>query len=139
MKVLVIDSKGGGIGGELIERLKKEAPDITVMAVGTNTTATKRMLRAGADNAATGENPVVVQAKNADIIVGPIGIVIADSLMGEITPKMAYNIGASQAIRILIPYNSCKNIIVGTRQTNLAKLIDLAKDEIIKLWQQKKQ
>ncbi len=139
MKVLVIDSKGGGIGGELIERLKKEEPNITITAVGTNTTATKRMLKAGADNAATGENPIVVQARDADVIVGPVGIVIADSLLGEITPKMAYSIGASQAIRILIPYNSCKNIIVGSRQTNLTKLIDLAKNEIIQLWKQKKQ
>lgn len=130
MNVLVIDAQGGGIGKQLVAAIKLKYKDITVNAVGTNSTATAVMLKAGADNCATGENSVVVCAKKADIIMGPIGIVIADALMGEITEKMAVAVGKSDAKRILIPINHCDNIIAGVTDLNIKKLID---DAVIKL------
>ncbi|NLJ94204.1 MAG: DUF3842 family protein [Clostridiaceae bacterium] len=122
--ILVVDSQGGGIGRAVIRSLKQHFPEIEIVAVGTNGVATSAMLKAGADQAATGENAVVVTAKKADVIIGPIGIVIADSLLGEITPKMALAIGQSNAKRILIPVNHCDNIIVGVPDLTLGKLVD---------------
>ncbi len=132
MNLLVIDAQGGGIGRQIISALKKNFPEQPVTAVGTNSTATSAMLKAGADNAATGENAVVVCCRNADLIAGPIGIVIADSLMGEITPKMAAAVGQSNARRILIPVNHCNNYIVGVPDLSLARLIDGVVKEIEK-------
>ncbi|NLI71722.1 MAG: DUF3842 family protein [Bacteroidales bacterium] len=122
--ILVVDSQGGGIGRAVIRSLKQHFPDNEIVAIGTNGVATSAMLKAGADQAATGENAVVVTAKKADVIIGPIGIVIADSLLGEITPKMALAIGQSNAKRILIPVNHCDNIIVGVPDLTLGKLVD---------------
>lgn len=132
MNLLVIDAQGGGIGRQIISAVKKSFPAQSVTAVGTNSTATSAMLKAGADNAATGENSVIVCCRNADLIVGPIGIVIADSLMGEITPKMAAAVGQSNARRILIPVNHCNNYIVGVPDLSLAKLIEGVIKEIEK-------
>ena len=117
MKILVVDAQGGGIGKQLVAAIKQQVIDAEVMAVGTNSTATTAMLKAGADHAAMGENAVIVAARKADIIVGPVGIVIADSLYGEITPEMAKAIAQSDAKRILIPFNQCDNIIVGVNCT----------------------
>ena len=80
MEILVIDGQGGGLGKALVAALKSHFSDITVNAVGTNSIATQQMLRAGADHAATGENPVIVLSRTASIIIGPIGICIADSM-----------------------------------------------------------
>lgn len=113
MDILVIDAQGGGIGRQIITALKREFPLYTITAVGTNSTATGNMLKAGADHAATGENAVVVGCRNADVIIGPIGIVIADSMYGEITPRMSVAVGQSRAKRILIPVNHCDNLVVG--------------------------
>ena len=104
-KVLVIDAQGGGVGKQLILLLKKRIPDVFITAVGTNTQATLSMLKAGADEGATGENAVIVACRKARVIVGPVGIAIADSLMGETTPKMAKAVGQSDAVRVLIPFN----------------------------------
>lgn len=123
MKILVIDAQGGGIGKQLVSAIKDNFVKATVTAVGTNTIATSAMLKAGADNAATGENAVIVNTRKADIIVGPIGIVIADALLGEITPAMAKAIAQSDAKRILIPINHCDNIVVGVENLNIGKLI----------------
>lgn len=117
MKVLVVDAQGGGIGKQLVAAIKQQVANAEVMAVGTNSAATSAMLKAGADHAATGENAVIVAARKADIIVGPVGIVIADSLYGEVTPEMAKAIAQSDAKRILIPFNQCDNIIVGVNCT----------------------
>lgn len=117
MKILVVDAQGGGIGKQLVAAIKQQVENAEVMAVGTNSAATSAMLKAGADHAATGENAVIVAARKADIIVGPVGIVIADSLYGEVTPKMATAIAQSNAKRILIPFNQCDNIIVGVNCT----------------------
>ena len=113
MKILIVDGQGGRIGAQLIQSLKSNFKNITVMAVGTNAIATAAMLKAGADQAATGENPLLVACRKADVIIGPIGIVIADSLFGEVTPKMAVAVGQADAVRILLPVNKCDNLIAG--------------------------
>ena len=113
MNILVIDGQGGQLGGQLIRLLKDNFKEVKIVAVGTNATATASMLKAGADQAATGENPVIVACRKADVIIGPIGIVIADSLWGEITPKMAVAVGQADAVRILMPVNKCDNLIAG--------------------------
>ncbi|MDD7381158.1 MAG: DUF3842 family protein [Succiniclasticum sp.] len=123
MNILVIDAQGGGIGKQLITMLKQNIEKATITAVGTNSVATSAMLKAGADHAATGENAVIVGCRKADVIIGPIGIVIADSLFGEITPAMALAVGQSPAKRILLPINRCNTIIVGIPDLSLVKLI----------------
>jgi hypothetical protein len=126
MNILIIDGQGGGIGAQLISALLNHCPDCAITAVGTNSAATAAMLKAGAKAAATGENAVLVGCRHADIIIGPIGIVIADSLLGEVTPAMAAAVGQSRAKRILIPINQCDNLIAGTKDVSAHKLIESA-------------
>lgn len=133
MNILVIDAQGGGIGKQVVSALKNAMISSRIIAVGANSVATSAMLKAGADEAATGENAVVVCSKRADIIIGPIGIVIADSLLGEITSVMAKAVGQANAKRILIPVNHCDNIIVGVPDLSLSKLIDAVIIEVISL------
>lgn len=123
MNLLIIDAQGGGIGKQLVASIRKSLPDLDITAVGTNTTATSAMLKAGADRGATGENAVVVNCRHADVIIGPIGIVIADALLGEITPLMAKAVAQSPAKRLLIPVNHCDNIVVGVNDLNLGRLV----------------
>ncbi len=123
MKLVIIDGQGGKMGRTVIEQLKKNMPDMEIYAIGTNSIATSAMLKAGADYGATGENPVIVGARTADIIIGPIGIVIADSLMGEITPAMSAAIGQSTAYKILIPVNRCNHYIAGCGDHSLSEYI----------------
>lgn len=123
MKLVIIDGQGGKMGRTVIEQLKKNLPDIEIYAIGTNSIATSAMLKAGADYGATGENPVIVGARTADIIIGPIGIVIADALMGEITPAMSAAIGQSSAYKILIPVNRCNHYIAGCGEHSLGEYI----------------
>ena len=122
--VVVVDAQGGGLGKQLIATMKKERLDVHIIAVGTNSTATSAMLKAGADDAATGENAARVASKKADIIVGPIGMVIADAMLGEITPMIAGAIAQADAKRIMIPFNSCDNYIVGVSDFNTGRLIE---------------
>ncbi len=130
MNILVIDAQGGGIGRQVITAIKKSFPAQQITAVGTNSTAASAMLKAGADEAATGENAVAVCCRKADLIIGPIGIVIADSLLGEITPAMAVAVGQSRAKRILIPVNHCDNYIVGVSDLAMARLIESVVEEV---------
>ena len=123
LRITIIDGQGGGIGRQLVAAIKENCADAVITAVGTNGIATSAMLKAGADNGATGENAVIVACRNADFIIGPIGIVIADSLCGEITPAMAVAVGQSRAQRILIPVNHCDNIVVGVPDLSVGKLI----------------
>lgn len=123
MNILIIDAQGGGIGKQLVSSIKESFPNFEITAVGTNSAASAAMLKAGADHVATGENAVVVGCRKADLIIGPIGIVITDSLYGEITEKMAVAIGKSSAKRILIPVNQCDNIIAGVQNSNINHLI----------------
>jgi len=101
--------------------------------VGTNASATAAMLKAGAESAATGENPVIVAVRRTDVIIGPIGIVIADSLLGEITPKMATAVGSADAVRILIPMNKCENLVAGVSELSTSALIEDALKKLEKI------
>lgn len=130
MKIVVIDGQGGNVGRMLIERMLSRKLDAQIIAVGTNSIATANMLKAGVKLGATGENATIVNVRDADYVVGPIGIVVADSLLGEITPNMAVAVGSSSAKKILIPSLKCNNYVVGTKEISLDKLIDLAVDEI---------
>lgn len=122
--VMVVDAQGGGLGKQLITTMRKERLDVHIIAVGTNSTATNAMRKAGADEAATGENAARVASKKADIIIGPIGMVIADAMLGEITPMIACAIAQSDAKRIMIPFNSCDNYIAGVSDFNTGHLIE---------------
>ncbi len=133
MNILVIDSQGGGMGKQLVSAVKQQLPGACVTAVGTNSTATAAMLKAGADAAATGENAVIVGCRRADVIVGPIGIVIADAMYGEVTPAMAVAVGQSRARRVLIPVNQCDNIIAGVAQQPMGSLVESAMSYITNL------
>ena len=133
MRILIVDGQGGGVGRQLAVQIKQAFPDVELMAVGTNTIATSAMLKGGADNAATGENAVLVAARKADIIVGPLGIVVADSLGGEISPAMANAVAQSNAKRILLPFKNCDNVIVGVSDYTLVNLIQLAIEELRKI------
>ena len=130
MRILVIDAQGGGIGQQVVTALKRELPQAEITAVGTNCMATTAMLKAGADHAATGENAVIVGCRTADVIIGPVGIVIADAMYGEVTPAMSVAVGQSSAERLLIPVNYCNNHIVGVSDISVGKLIDEVVKEI---------
>ena len=130
MKIIVIDGQGGKIGRTVIEQLKKRFPDQELLAIGTTSMATSSMLKAGASQGATGENPILVASRDADIIIGPIAIVMADSLLGEITPSMANAVSASRAYKILIPTNRCNHYIAGCQEVSLSDAIQAVCDEV---------
>ena len=130
MNILIIDGQGGQLGAQLVKEISSRFDGVTLTAVGTNAVATASMLKAGAKNAATGENPVAVACRRADVIIGPIGIVIADSMLGEVTPGMALAVAQSSAKRILIPMNRCDNLVAGVTQTATAFLIEDALDKL---------
>ena len=124
MNILVIDGQGGQLGSQLIKALNANFKNLNITAVGTNAVASAAMLKAGAHQAATGENPVVVACRKADVIIGPVGIVIADSLFGEITPKMAVAVAQADATRILLPVNKCDNLIAGVPVLTMSVLVE---------------
>lgn len=105
--VAVVDGQGGGVGRALVEAVKRAQPDLHVRALGTNALATAAMLRAGADDGASGENAVVFNAGRAHILLGPVGVLTANGLLGEVTPAMAAAIGGSEAVKILLPSQRC--------------------------------
>lgn len=135
MRVLVIDGQGGGLGRQLVAAISAACPDAELTAVGTNSLAASAMLKAGAARAATGENAVLVNARRADVIVGPLGIVIADALLGEITPAMAAAVGQADAKRILIPVNHCDNYVVGIADVPVGTLVQSAAQRVRALWE----
>lgn len=130
--VMVVDAQGGGLGRQLIGSMKKVIPEVHVIAVGTNYAATSAMLKAGADEAATGENAIRVVSKKADVIIGPIGMVIADAMLGEITPEMARTIAQADARRIMIPFSNCDNYIAGVSDFSMGRLMEDAVGRLIK-------
>ncbi len=132
-KVLVIDGQGGGLGRQLVSALAAACPEAELTAVGTNSLAANAMLKAGASRAATGENAVVVNCRRADVIVGPIGIVIADALLGEITPAMAAAVCQSGARRVLVPINHCENYVVGVPDQPVSQLVAAAARKVKEL------
>ena len=132
MNILVMDAQGGGIGKQVVTAVRTRFPDVTITAVGTNAAATTAMLRAGADEGATGENAAVFCCRRADVIIWPVGIVIADALLGEVTPRMAVAVGQSAAKRILIPVNHCANFIAGVADMSVGRLVDSVVAELEK-------
>ena len=130
MKITIIDGQGGRIGKSIIEQIKKKHSELELYAIGTNSIATSAMLKAGADNGATGENAVIVNAADSDIIVGPIGIVFANALLGEITPTIATAVSASKAFKILIPVNRCNHYVAGCEEAPMGDYIRIAVDKI---------
>lgn len=133
MKILVIDGQGGGLGRQLVAALSAQCPQAQLTAVGTNSLATSAMRKAGAVRTATGENAVVVNCRHADVIVGPIGIVIADALLGEITPAMAAAVCQSGAKRVLVPINHCENYVVGVPDQPVSQLVAAAAQKVKEL------
>lgn len=134
MHILVIDGQGGGLGAALVTRLKARLDsEVQVWAVGTNSHATSVMLKAGADRAATGENAACHNAMGADVVMGPIGLLAANSLMGEISPAIAAAVSATAAKRILIPVSSsCGILVAGAAGRKLEELLDSAVDLAVK-------
>jgi len=130
--ILVIDGQGGRMGALLVKRLRELSPQAQVMAVGTNSIATAAMLKAGADMGATGENPAVRAAARAGVIAGPIGILAADAILGEVTPRIAEAVGASPARKVLIPVANCNITVVGSENMKLADAIDAAARECLR-------
>ena len=126
IQILIIDAQGGGVGRQLVSAVRQALPDAAVTAVGTNSAATSAMLKAGPHRAATGENAVVVACRTADIIVGPLGIVIADAMLGEVTPAMAAAVGQSRAKRGRIPFSHGDNSVAGVPELATAALIQCA-------------
>lgn len=125
-KILVIDGQGGRMGAALVERFLRAGLPAEITAVGANSAATAAMLKAGAQAAATGENPVVVCSRQADIIAGPMGIITANALLGEITPKMAAAVSESPAQKLLIPVSRCSVTVVGVEDLPLGEYVKLA-------------
>lgn len=132
MKIVVIDGQGGSLGKAITEKIKSRY-NCEVYAIGTNSIATAAMIKAGADYGATGENPVVVNSRDADVIIGPIGIIAANSLLGEITPKMAAAIACSEAKKILVPVSKCKIHVAGTPELSFGEAIECAVEALGKL------
>ena len=133
MKIVVIDGQGGSVGRMLIEKMLSRKLDAEIVAIGTNSIATSGMLKAGANYGATGENPVIVACRDADVIIGPIGILAADSLLGEITPAMALAVGQSKAVKLLLPVNHCNNRVVGIRQLTMNDIVKEAVESLKEL------
>ena len=129
MKIVVIDGQGGRLGKLLVEAVKDRIPQAEVLAVGTNGIATATMQKAGADYVATGENPVVRGVMDADVVLGPLGIVVAHSILGEVTPRIAEAVGGCRGKKILIPMNSCGVSVAGTQEMGLAWYVKLAADQ----------
>lgn len=137
IRIAVIDGQGGGLGGALIEQVKKANPDIPIRALGTNAAATAAMLKGGADDGATGENAVIFNAPRMNILLGPVGILAANGLLGEVTPAMAEAVGSADALKILLPSSKCNiRLAIGEKkpmQTHLSEAVRLCNEEIMHL------
>ena len=129
-KLLVVDAQGGGIGKQVIAEVKRKELPVEIFGAGTNSVAVQAMHKAGADHAVTGENAVIVCSRTADYIIGPIGIVIADAMYGEITPAMACAVGQSRAEKMLIPVNHCSNYITGISGNSIRNMITEAVERL---------
>jgi hypothetical protein len=125
VRIAVIDGQGGGIGKHLTERIRKElGNDVEIIALGYNSVATSLMLKAGANEGASGENAIVQTVPRVDVIVGSLSIIIANSMLGENTPKMAAAVASSKADKILLPIGRNRVEIVGVRQEPLPHLVE---------------
>ncbi|MCT4686943.1 DUF3842 family protein [Vallitalea sp.] len=133
MKIAVVDGQGGGIGKIIIDKLKNNIDKThELIALGTNSTATTGMIKAGANSGATGENAIKVMSKRVDIILGPLAIMVPDSMMGEITTEIALSISSSEAKKILLPFNKCNMVIAGVQGKKLNKIIEELVQEVLR-------
>ncbi|MBW2005182.1 MAG: DUF3842 family protein [Deltaproteobacteria bacterium] len=122
---MVMDGQGGGIGRVIIKKLRDAfGEEVEILALGTNSVATAQMMRAGANRGATGENAIIKVAPDVDIIIGPLAIIMANSMMGEVTPRMSQAVSSSKALKILIPLTQERAKIVGVSVEPLPHLID---------------
>ncbi len=134
MKIIVVDGQGGGIGSHIVEKTRHRfATKVNIVALGTNALATSAMIKAGADKGATGENAIIRNIYEADLITGSIGIISANSMLGELTPKMAEAIGSSKALKLLLPMNRCGIEVMGGNQEPIPVLIEEMLDRISEL------
>ena len=124
MRIVVMDGQGGRLGQSLVKRILAQIPDADLIAVGLNSQATKSMVKCGAKEVATGENAAIVACRYADVIVAPLGMAIADSLLGEVSPAVAAAVGGSSAHRVLIPMNMCDTYVPGITQSSAALIQD---------------
>ena len=124
MKILIIDGMGGGIGKSVIERLRQDTEGHSLLAVGTNAIATSAMLKAGADQSATGENAIIYNSGRVDLIIGTIGIMLANSMLGEISPGIANAVSQSEAVKILIPTSQCNAFVAGVKEQSTTQYIE---------------
>lgn len=138
MKIVIIDGQGGRLGALVSEEIKRRFEDLELLAIGTNSAATAAMLKAGADLGATGENPVIVAARDADVIIGPVGILAADALLGEVTPAMAVAVGQSAATKLLLPMNRCNHQVIGTKTLTIGELVAEVGERLAALLGEKK-
>ena len=132
MKIVVIDGQGGKMGSTIISKILQKKPGIELYAIGTNSMATSAMIKAGARYSARGENPVVVNSADADVIIGPIGIINVNTYLGEISEKMVLAITSSKARKILVPYSRCNVFVAGVGDHSMEQLIDLAVEELVR-------
>ena len=130
MKIVIVDGQGGKLGKLLVEQLKLTCPQVQLYAIGTNSIATATMLKAGADFGATGENPVVRAVMDADAVLGPMGIVVAHAILGEVTPKMAEAVGGCRAKKLLIPMNSCGVSVAGVQELPLSSYVSQIVEQV---------
>ncbi len=127
--VLILDGQGGGVGSQLVKLLGPRLPeDCRLLCVGTNVAATTAMLRAGAPEGATGENAVIYNAARADLILGPVGVILANGILGEVSPAMAAAVSGAGAVKILIPSASCGVYMAGTEECRLEEYLRRAAD-----------
>lgn len=132
MKIVVIDGQGGRLGRLLVEEVRARLPQAQIYALGTNSAATTAMLKAGADFGATGENPVVRGVLDADGVLGPVGIVVADAILGEVTPAMAGAVGSCRAKKFLVPMNSCGVTVAGVEELPLPAYVSQAVEALVR-------
>lgn len=135
MKIVIVDGQGGKLGKLLVEQLKQRCPQGQIYAIGTNSIATATMLKAGADFGATGENPVIRNVMDADVVLGPMGIVVAHSILGEVTPAMAEAVGGCRAPKLLIPMNNCGVWVAGVQEVPLMNYVNQIADRVCQMFE----
>lgn len=128
MKIVIVDGQGGRLGKLLVENVRANLPQAEIYALGTNSIATATMLKAGANFGATGENPVIRGVMDADAVLGPVGIVVAHAILGEVTPAMSEAVGGCRARKYLIPMNSCGVVVAGVKENSLSEYVSQAVD-----------